>query len=121
MSLTEAIIYRQPDYVLRSWQVGVLRIGLGSTYVVRGFDCRDGDAMESGVIRFFDSERQLMLDVEGVVWLIPAREHYASSFWNRTEQVVNLIAQPRHQREIPSLTAEQEQELHRLVSRKSVY
>lgn len=121
MSLTEAIIYRRPDYVLRSWQVGVLRVGLGSTYAVRGFDYRSGCEMESGVIKFFDAEQQLMLDVDGVVWLIPSGGHHHSYFWDRTEQVFNLIAQPRHQREIPPLTAEQERELNRLVSRKSVY
>lgn len=117
MPPTEAPIHRRPDYVLRDWRVGVLRVGIGSTYAVTGLDYRDGYAMESGAIKFFDSEQQLMLDVDGVVWLIPAGEHHKSDFWDRTEQVVRLIAERRDKRDIPPLTAEQERELRRLTSR----
>ncbi|MDR7307961.1 hypothetical protein J2X15_003266 [Rhodoferax saidenbachensis] len=76
--------------------------------------------MESGVIRFFDTEKNLALDVEGVVWLLPAGEQYTSDFWDRTEEMVGKICVQRKMRTLLPLTAAQERELNRLQSRRGM-
>lgn len=118
--MLEAPIHRRPDYVLRDWKVQVLRVSIGDAYTVHGLDYRDGEPMDSGVIKFFDTEKQLAIDTEGVVWLLPSGEQYESCFWDRTEEMVKKICVQRKTRTLVPLTAAQERELNRLQSRKGM-
>lgn len=119
--MLEAPIHRRPDRVLRQWKVLALRCSPhGEAYTLCGHDYRDGEPMESGVIQFFDTEKNLALDVAGVVWLLPAGEQYASDFWDRTEEMVSKICVQRKMRTLVPLTPQQERELNRLQSRRGV-
>jgi hypothetical protein len=119
LNMLEASIHRRPDHVLREWKVLALRCSpYGETYTLSGLDYGDGEPLTSGVIKFFDTEKSLALDVDGVVWLLPAGEQYASDFWDRTEEMVSKICVQRKMRTLVPLTPAQERELQQLQSRK---
>lgn len=114
MPIREASIYGRPDHVLRVWQ---LREASGS-YFLFGLDYRSGDPLNSCDIAFFDSERHLLLDTDGQIWLIPSGDFYYPGYFDRTQEVAKLMAQPKHKRDILPLTPKEQSEYNRLTSKK---
>jgi hypothetical protein len=114
--LREAPIYRRPDHVLYEWYVREFTNGVST---VLGFDYRTHDMLCSSNIEFFDSENAVVLDSEGVVWLLLEGGHLrAESHKDRTADCAALIAQRRDKRHVPPLTTEQKQLLRKLTSKK---
>lgn len=114
MALIEAAIYARPNHVLKTWQVRES----DDRYFVSGLDYRRGDPLASSIIRFFDSERCLMLDDDGQVWLLSDRDFYYPGYWDCTQEIVKLIAQPLNRRVVPPLTAKEQALYKQLTSKK---
>jgi hypothetical protein len=69
MPIREAPIYGRPHHVIRVWQL----CEASGSYFLFSLDYRSGDPLNSCDIVFFDSERHLLLDSDGQLWLIPPR------------------------------------------------
>jgi hypothetical protein len=113
--MREAPINRRADVVLFRWQI---RSADGNTVAV-GKD-KAGQELRSANVEFLDSEQQLLLDANGVAWLIPADSEYVQDFVDVTEQYVHLIRQPRHQRTVRPLSEASLALLQKLTSKKHV-
>lgn len=114
MSIQEAPILGRPNHKVRVWQ---LREN-GGAHFLFGLDYISGDPISSCEIAFFDSERQLLLDVDGEIWLIPSYDFYYPGYFDHTEKLINLMTQSRQRREIPELTETEQVEFDRLTSKR---
>lgn len=116
MPLREAPIYRRPDHVLYEWYVREFTNGVST---VLGFDYRTHDILCSSNIEFLDSENAVVLDSDGVVWLLLEGGHLrAESHRDRTADYAALIAERREKRNLPPLSTEQAQLLSKLTARR---
>lgn len=112
----EAPIYRRPDHVLYEWHVREFTNGVST---VLGFDYHNHSMLCSNNIEFLDSENAVVLDCDGVVWLLIEGGHLrAESHKDRTADYAALIAQRRDKRHVPPLRTEQKQLLRKLTSKK---
>lgn len=111
--MREAPIHRRPDHVLRHWQIRQLT----SLLYVAGQDYRTGEPLSSAPVQFIDTEQQLLLDAAGTVWLIAAGEEFSPGYVDKTDAVVDLIAQRRERRDLTPLTPEQLASLQKLISK----
>jgi hypothetical protein len=109
--MLEAPIHRRPDHVLLEWQIR----DTGGVTCVAGLDIRTHEPLRSNHIEFFDSEQELLLDDAGVVWLIPYMNQL-SGFTDRTDEFARMMERQRSERDIPLLTDEQLELLHKLTS-----
>ena len=112
--MREASIHRRPDHVLGHWQIRELT---GLLYVA-GQDYRTGEPLSSAPVQFIDTEQQLLLDAAGTVWMIAAGEEFFPGYVDKTDEVLDLIAERQERRELPRLTAEQLALLQALTSKE---
>lgn len=116
LPLRETPIYRRPDHVLYEWYVREFTNGVST---VLGFDYRTHDILCSSNIEFLDSENAVVLDSNGVVWLLLEGGHLrAESHKDRTADYAALIAERRDLRTILPLSKEQRQLLRKLTSKR---
>lgn len=105
--MREVHIDAEPHHSLRGWQA--FRIGDGIVLSGREAPPR-GPFVELGSrsIKFFDSERALCVDANGVVWHIPANQVSCQDFVECTSEILDMLAEPRSDREIEPLTSAEE-------------
>lgn len=116
MPKCEAPIYRRPDHVLYEWYVREFTNGVST---VLGFDYRTHEILCSSNIEFLDSENAVVLDSNGVVWLLLEGGHLrAESHKDRTADFAALIANRRDSRAIPPLSREQRLLLRKLTTKR---
>ena len=114
--MKETSIHRRADHVLYEWYVREFTNGVST---VLGFDYRTHGILCSSKIEFLDSENAVVLDSEGVVWLLIEGGHLrAESHKDRTSDYAALIAERREKRNLPPLSTEQKQLLRKLTAKR---
>ena len=105
--MREVPINAQPHHSLRGWQA----FRIGDSIVLSGREATAHGPFEelgSRAIEFFDSERAIGIDATGVLWHIPANQVSCQDFVECTAELLDLLAEPRSEREIEPLTPAEE-------------
>lgn len=113
----EVPIDAEPHHSLRGWQAS----RIADSIVLSGKQIAKSGAFEelgSRSIEFFDSERALGMDINGVIWHIPAVQVTCQDFQDCTPEILDLLAEPRSERELEPLTPSEELLLKMLTSKK---
>ena len=115
--MREASIDAKPHHSLRGWQA----FRIGDSIVLKGREAPHGGVFEelgSRPIEFFDSERAICIDENGVLWHIPANQVSCQDFVECTSELLDLLAEPRSEREIEALTHVEEMLLKILAAKR---
>lgn len=88
--MKETAIHAQPHQVLRAWQ----SFRLGEAVFFFGLNSSN-EQIGTGQIRFFDSESQCVLGLDGMVWHIPVNAVFCQDFQDCTSEILDLMSAPR--------------------------
>jgi hypothetical protein len=105
--MREVHIDAEPHHSLRGWQA----FRIGDSIVLSGREAADHgpfEEMGSRAIEFFDSERAICMDANGDLWHIPANQVMCQDFVECTSEILDLLAEPRSEREIEPMTPAEE-------------
>lgn len=91
--MQEIAIHAQPHQVLRAWQ----SFRLGEAVFFFGLNPND-EQIGTGQIRFFDSDSQCVLGLDGMVWHIPVNGVFCQDFEDCTSEILDLMSTPRSAR-----------------------
>lgn len=105
--MKEVPIDAEPHHSLRGWQAS----RIGDSIVLSGKEVSANGAfaeLGSRSIEFFDAERAVGIDASGVIWHFPANHVTCQDFQDCTPEILDLLAEPRSEREIEPLTPAEE-------------